>query len=87
MLTVLAIQQTIQRKHLTRWRKEADMFMFPYTKSMTDLLGVAGAIEADACVKEARKTSFPPTINLTEQDEAWLKRTQTLEFLQKQMSN
>ena len=34
------------------------------------LLGAAGAIEAIACVKAVEEDFVPPTINLTEQDEA-----------------
>lgn len=41
------------------------------TKSMTGhLLGAAGAIEAIACVKAVEEDFIPPTINVTEQDEA-----------------
>ena len=41
------------------------------TKSMTGhLLGAAGAIEAIACVKAVEEDFVPPTINVTEQDEA-----------------
>ena len=53
-------------------KEAADKVHVSSTKSMTGhLLGAAGAIEAIACVKAVEEDFVPPTINLTEQDEAW----------------
>ena len=52
-------------------KEAADKVHVSSTKSMTGhLLGAAGAIEAIACVKAVEEDFVPPTINLTEQDEA-----------------
>ena len=52
-------------------KEAADKVHVSSTKSMTGhLLGAAGAIEAIACVKAVEEDFVPPTINVTEQDEA-----------------
>ena len=52
-------------------KEAADNVHVSSTKSMTGhLLGAAGAIEAIACVKAVEEDFVPPTINVTEQDEA-----------------
>ena len=52
-------------------KEAADKVHVSSTKSMTGhLLGAAGAIEAIACVKAVEEDFIPPTINVTEQDEA-----------------